>query len=371
MWLGTGLGLRAKDALSIILLTFLVVATTTAIHLSQLTRIIVQDVSSQTGLIAKQIYAQTRRSLSTAGRGNPREVLRRDRDLRSLLDASVGYSPYLVYALISDREGKVVLHTEREKEGSEASDRATLEHLLSLGPIRRFQALYATGTTYEGALPFNLDGKPFGTIRLGVAAGLLKRELIASVRQSLILIGLALPVAWLVAMGVAKRMVAEVRAMSLVDQLTGLSNRRGFRLLAEQQLRIANRTKRGILLLFADLDGMKRINDTLGHQEGDLALVEVAEVLRETFRESDIIARIGGDEFAIVAIEAEKDSADLLGRRLRENLAARNAKGVRRYALSMSLGVARYDPGSPCTLDELLARADRLMYGEKHGREPS
>ncbi len=366
-----GLGLRAREVVSIILLTFLIVATTTAIHLAQLTRVLVQDVSGQTELIAKQIYAQTRRALSAARRGNPRKVLRRDRELRSLLDASVGYSPYVVYALISDQEGKVVLHSERKKEGSGVSPHATLGHVLSLGPVRRFEALYKAGTTYESALPFNLDGKPFGSIRLGVAAGLLRRELNASVWQSLMLAGLALPVAWLVAMGLAKRMVAELRALSLVDQLTGLSNRRGFLLLAEQQLRIANRTKRGILLLFADLDGMKRINDTLGHREGDLALAETAEVLRQTFRESDIIARIGGDEFAIVAIEAEKDSAEILVRRLRENLAARNGKGVRRYDLSMSLGIARYDPGSPCTLDELLARADKLMYGEKHGREPS
>lgn len=366
-----GLGLRAKEAVSIILLTFLVVAITTSIHLAQMARVVIQDVSGQAELIAKQIYAQARRSLSAARGGNPWEVLRRDRDLRSLLDASVGYSPYLVYAFISDLEGKVVLHSEREKERSHAPARATLEHLLSRGPVGRFKALYSRGATYESTLPFSLSGKPFGNIRLGIATGLLRRELNASVMQGLVLAGLALPIAWLVAMGLARRMLSELRALSLVDQLTGLSNRRGFLLLAEQHLKMVNRTKQGMLLIFADVDDLKRINDTMGHQVGDLALTEAAAALRESFRESDIIARFGGDEFAIVAIEADKDSAHILARRLRENLAARNARADRRYTLAMSLGMARYDPGSPCTLDELLARADELMYGEKRGEDQS
>jgi diguanylate cyclase (GGDEF)-like protein len=366
-----GLGLRAKEAVSIILLTVLVVATTTSIHLAQLARVVIREVSGQTELIAKQIYAQTRRALSAARGDNHWDVLRRDRELRGLLDASVGYSPYLVYAFISDLKGGVVLHSERDRERSNAPARPTLDHLLSRGPVGRFEALYGRGETYESALPFNLNGKPFGHIRLGIATGLLRRELNASLLQGLVLAGLALPVAWLVAMGLARRMLSELRALSLVDQLTGLSNRRGFLLLAEQQLKVANRTKRGMVFVFADLDGMKQINDTMGHQVGDLALVEAAHVLRETFRESDIIARIGGDEFAIVAIEADKEGAEALTRRVQEVLAARNAKGDRRYSLSMSVGVARYDPGSPCTLDELLARADELMYRQKHVRDRS
>ena len=163
------------------------------------------------------------------------------------------------------------------------------------------------------------------------------------------------------------RMEETLRALALLDDLTGLYNRRGFSILAEQQLKTANRTKRRMVLLFADLDGLKRINDTFGHSEGDQALIETANVLRETFRESDIIARIGGDEFVVLAIETNGLPAEILTTRLQENLAARNAREVRRYKLSLSVGLARYDPDRPCSLDELLDQADRAMYERKQG----
>jgi len=156
-----------------------------------------------------------------------------------------------------------------------------------------------------------------------------------------------------------------LRTMLLVDELTGLHNRRGFFNLAEQQLKVADRTKRRKLLVFADLDDLKRINDALGHREGDRALIEIANVLKETFRESDIIARIGGDEFVVLAIETDEASAEVLTTRLQENLEARNAEGDRRYKLSLSVGIARYDPEHPCSIDELVARADRLMYDQR------
>ena len=364
-------GLRTKEALAIILLTFAVVATTTLIHFSQLTRVLVQEVSGQAELIAKQIYAQSRRSLSQTHAGNPRDILRRDRELRSLLEASVGYSPYLLYALIADREGRTILHSEDEKEGSGAPNRPSFQELLSLGPVRRFQALYQEGKIYEATLPLRINGKPFGNIRLGIATSLLRRELNASVRQGLAIAGLALPLAWVVAMGFAHRKLGELRAMSLVDELTGLHNRRGFLFLAQQHVKIANRTKRGMLLLFADLDDMKQINDRLGHQQGDLALIDTATILKEIFREVDIIARIGGDEFAILAMEAAKDSADILRTRLQENFDACNAKGDRRYKLAISVGMSRYDPYTPCSIDELMARADASMYEQKQGKHRS
>jgi diguanylate cyclase (GGDEF)-like protein len=141
--------------------------------------------------------------------------------------------------------------------------------------------------------------------------------------------------------------------------------------LAQQHVKIANRTKRGMLLLYADLDDMKQINDRLGHQEGDLALIDTASVLKETFREADIIARIGGDEFAVIVIEVGKDSADILSARLQENVDARNANGGSRYKLAISVGMARYDPHNPCSIDELLARADASMYEQKQGKQQS
>jgi diguanylate cyclase (GGDEF)-like protein/PAS domain S-box-containing protein len=167
------------------------------------------------------------------------------------------------------------------------------------------------------------------------------------------------------------RMEGTLRAMALLDELTDLYNRRGFSVLAEQQLKMADRTKTRMLLLFADFDGLKRINDTFGHQEGDRALIETADVLEETFRESDIIARIGGDEFVVLAVETNGASAEVLTARLQENLEARNAREGCRYKLSLSTGLARYDPDHPCSIDDLLAQADRAMYAKKRGHHIS
>lgn len=361
-------GLRMREAFVVLFLTFLVVATTTTIHVIQMTRIIVHEVSGQAELIAKQIYAQSRRSFARAGGGDPRRILKSDQELRNLLDASVGYSPYLLYALISDREGGTILHSERGKEGSGAPERPNLRQVLSFDPFRRLHLLYKGGTIFETTLALSLDGKTFGNIRLGIATSLLGRELRNALKQSLTLAGVALPVAWLVAMSLVNRMLVQLRTTSHVDELTGLYNRRGFLLLAKQQVKIADRTRKGMLLLFADLDGMKRINDTLGHHEGDLALIDTANILKETFREADIIGRMGGDEFAIIALETSKDIVEILIARLQENLNARNAKGDHRYTLAISTGIARYDPESPCSIDELLAGADSSMYEQKQAK---
>ena len=163
----------------------------------------------------------------------------------------------------------------------------------------------------------------------------------------------------------------ELAHMATHDPLTDVPNRRGFFTLARQQLKMADRAKKRMALLFADFDHLKQINDAFGHSEGDRALIEVADVLKETFRESDIIARIGGDEFVALAIETDEASAEILTTRLQENLQARNARGERRYKLSLSVGVARYDPEHPCSIDELLARADRLMYEQKEDSQKS
>jgi diguanylate cyclase (GGDEF)-like protein len=157
--------------------------------------------------------------------------------------------------------------------------------------------------------------------------------------------------------------------LSITDELTGLSNRRGFMQLAQQQLNLAKRTGHGLVLIFVDMDGMKRINDTYGHNEGDQALIDLAHILKETFREADIIARIGGDEFTVLAAEIGKSDIDLPIVRLKEKIDAHNEHGGRRYNLSVSVGVASYDPESPCTIDELLARADASMYRQKWGNK--
>jgi diguanylate cyclase (GGDEF)-like protein len=170
-----------------------------------------------------------------------------------------------------------------------------------------------------------------------------------------------------------KRMEDEIRALAITDQLTGLFNRRGFLALAEQQLKIADRTKKEHLLFYIDLDGMKWINDNLGHKEGDSALVEVAAILQETFRSSDIIARMGGDEFAVLAIDMTEGNADIQMARLQDQIDMHNGRENRQYKLSISVGCSCYDPANPCSIDELMVSADERMYSEKRqkrgGRE--
>ncbi|MCX5815583.1 MAG: PAS domain S-box protein [Proteobacteria bacterium] len=162
-----------------------------------------------------------------------------------------------------------------------------------------------------------------------------------------------------------KRLEEQLHTMSLTDELTGLYNRRGFFTLAQQQMKVTERTKKDMLLFFVDLDRMKQINDTLGHQEGDKALVEIATILKEVFRESDIIGRMGGDEFAILAIDTTDETREVLMKRLHNYLDDYNKPEGRNYTLSLSMGIAHYEPEKPSTLDELIAQADTLMYEEK------
>lgn len=162
-----------------------------------------------------------------------------------------------------------------------------------------------------------------------------------------------------------QRLQTQLRSLSLVDELTGLHNRRGFLTLAAQYLKSARRANSKLLFVYADLDQLKQINDNFGHQAGDLALIKTAEILRETFRESDIVARIGGDEFVVLATEAASGSARFLTVRLQACLAAHNARADNQYKLSISMGIVRYDPQNPCSVDELLSQADALMYEQK------
>ncbi len=162
-----------------------------------------------------------------------------------------------------------------------------------------------------------------------------------------------------------KRAETALRNMSLTDALTGVYNRRGAITLADQQLKVAQRLGRNMLLIYADLNHLKVINDTYGHTAGDVALVEIAEALQETFRESDIIARIGGDEFVVLAMETADSSEEAIRRRVLDALAARNAISMRPYDLSVSLGIARFDPERARGFEDLMGEADRRMYEDK------
>lgn len=149
---------------------------------------------------------------------------------------------------------------------------------------------------------------------------------------------------------------AELRRESLTDELTKLLNRRGFLAHAQERLAGSLRDHRPLLLLYADMDDMKSINDQLGHHAGDRALVTVARGLRLTFRENDVLGRLSGDEFAVLAEGATLRDVRKIERRLRAHLAG----------VSISLGAAEFDPSSPSSLQELLGRADSAMYAVKH-----
>lgn len=159
---------------------------------------------------------------------------------------------------------------------------------------------------------------------------------------------------------------AELGSLALRDDLTDLYNRRGFMAIAERQLKLARRCGKGMLLLFVDVDNLKRINDTYGHGEGDRALRRVSDALGHTFRDSDLIARIGGDEFVVLATEGSGQAGTTIRDRLRKYLQPKGDSDS--CTISLSLGDARYDPRKDEPLRVLLAQADSNMYAEKRAK---
>ncbi|MBK6305429.1 MAG: diguanylate cyclase [Gemmatimonadetes bacterium] len=168
-----------------------------------------------------------------------------------------------------------------------------------------------------------------------------------------------------------RRQEEALRALSLIDELTGLYNRRGFLTLAQQQLKLARRGHRELVLLFVDMDDFKEINDTFGHSEGDMALKRASDVLRHTFRDSDIIARLGGDEFVVLATDTGKTGSEIIIQRLRRELLERNDREGYPYRLSFSVGAARFDPEAPPSIEELMAAADAMLYEQKKYKRQS
>ena len=152
--------------------------------------------------------------------------------------------------------------------------------------------------------------------------------------------------------------------MALRDDLTGLHNRRGFMALASRNLRWARDAKQNMLMFFADLDGLKSINDHYGHGEGDRAISLAAACIERTFRKFDVTGRLSGDEFAALIQEEPGRGAEAICRRLHLNLA--NCSGAEnRYKLSLSVGVAHFDPDKPTTLQDLMRQADTALYERK------
>jgi diguanylate cyclase (GGDEF)-like protein len=162
---------------------------------------------------------------------------------------------------------------------------------------------------------------------------------------------------------------AKLEEMAVTDELTGLKNRRGFFILAAQLMKMTNRKMSKIGFIFVDVDGMKTVNDKYGHSEGDRALTATADILKRTFRESDVIARIGGDEFVVIINDVDEISGDVIISRLQENLDLHNSTTKMDFRLSFSCGVVECDScDERCSIEALLKKADELMYESKRSK---
>jgi diguanylate cyclase (GGDEF)-like protein len=156
-----------------------------------------------------------------------------------------------------------------------------------------------------------------------------------------------------------------LRNLSLTDGLTGLNNRRGFMILATGLLKFARRVAYSVCLLYIDLDSLKYINDTFGHAAGDAAITQFSRILIDTFRDSDVIGRMGGDEFVVMMIDATESDIASIQARLQSTIDIYNLQSAPGQAFAFSLGTIRVEPQSTVTMEELLSQADAAMYEHK------
>jgi diguanylate cyclase (GGDEF)-like protein len=182
---------------------------------------------------------------------------------------------------------------------------------------------------------------------------------VATSLLSVLAVSLVLLLSWR-----TKRFETMVRELSLRDELTGLHNRRGFFVLAKQAFELAKRPHASFSVLFFDMDNLKQVNDTLGHEAGSALLKEMAELLVQTFRKTDVIGRIGGDEFVVAGKSNDPEMTDAI-LRIQNRVAQANAIPGRKYLLSFSLGTVASGNDEAVSLEELVARADTIMYEEK------
>jgi len=168
-----------------------------------------------------------------------------------------------------------------------------------------------------------------------------------------------------------RRLLDEIRSLSLIDELTGLGNRRAFFTMADQRLQLLERRRVLCLLVFADVDGLKAVNDHLGHDAGDRMLIGAARVLRSTFRRTDLIARLGGDEFVILADDATEEDVENVLDRLEEHIAHWNANAGESFSLAISAGAVCFRAGPSTRLQELVGEADARMLRCKQKRRTS
>ena len=162
--------------------------------------------------------------------------------------------------------------------------------------------------------------------------------------------------------------INSLKTLSLMDELSGLYNRRGFFASIQEQLQLAEGKNLRLYFVFIDIDDLKKINDSWGHKKGDEAISLFANIIKASMRKSDIKGRLGGDEFAVLVQKASKSGVNTLISRLHKNLKEFNSKKEYRFELSASIGIAEYNSKNPCSIDELMTQADKLMYRDKERR---
>ena len=160
----------------------------------------------------------------------------------------------------------------------------------------------------------------------------------------------------------------EAVQLATLDELTGISNRRGFLTLAQHSLKLCTRQKLQVTLVFIDLDKFKSINDQFGHAQGDTAIITFANLLKNTFRDSDLFARIGGDEFVTLFSSTSKKDAEKIIEKLSHSLSKYNQEAQLGYDLLFSYGIVEFNPEKHSTIDDLIADGDSLMYKLKHAK---
>lgn len=158
----------------------------------------------------------------------------------------------------------------------------------------------------------------------------------------------------------------KLRELSNQDDVTDLLNRRGFEFLATQHFKLAKRSKKSFTIVFFDLDGLKKINDTHGHLAGSKTIVETSRILTKIFRSCDLIARWGGDEFIVLAAETSKNSENVILEKLENSINEFNQSSKLPYDIQLSIGLSFYDPLNPKTLEEMVSEADKNMYEHKN-----
>ncbi len=166
-----------------------------------------------------------------------------------------------------------------------------------------------------------------------------------------------------------KRLEQRLKKLDQLDALTGCYNIGYGLTLLEQQTKVAKRNKTHLILFYLDADNFKFINDNFGHQEGNVVLKNIAQLLKSVFREEDIVCRVGGDEFLIICPDSSSDNAPRIIERIKENLAELNKQIDKSYRIDFSIGFSDYDPINPESIEKLIQLADQRMYEDKKNKK--